>query len=366
MLNRATTFKLILSLVFSCASVPVTAQVLRLERTAIIDGVGFGQPMIAATLFKPFGWKEKGGIVWDSMHACTRGWAVNWSAESADGTRSIGILPQHGWEQSSEGRPMNFDCPLLALNSAEDYLRVLVQQMIPGAKIQSYRTRPDIAQAQAAGHSSAGLVNNGFTRQTREVDAGELVFDFEKDGHTLRASFSTAVVAIVTLTGGEGYGIGPPIRTVSYEAEPMFVFYAPVGSFKSASYEAMRRSIMLDENWVQKIAGHHSNMNRIDRKGAYDRSRISHEANARIAEMNYKAWQSNQRSSDARAGDFINAIREVQSYSDQIAPGGQVELSSQYDKAWRLQDGSYVLTDDPSFQPQQALGMDGQLLAPTR
>jgi len=35
----------------------------------MINGTGFAQTMIAATLFKSFGWKETGEIAWGRDHA---------------------------------------------------------------------------------------------------------------------------------------------------------------------------------------------------------------------------------------------------------------------------------------------------------
>lgn len=351
-------------LLFFGLSAPLQAAGLRLERAAIIDGTGFERPMIAATLFKPFGWKESGGIVWGNPHGCTQGWGVNWTAESPDGQRGIAVLPQQGWEQNSEGRSVNFDCPLMQLNGVEDYLREVLKNFNPDAGSVQYRPRPDIvAQNQI---SNQYLVNNGFTRQSQRIEAGEVVFNFSRNGAQLRGSLATLVVITQTLTGGEGYGIGPPIRGITFQAQPMFAFYTPANKFKPSLYEGLRRSIVPDQQWVSQINQHSRKMGSINRKGAFDRSQITAKANAEIATMSHKAWQANQRSADARASDFVNAIREVQNYSDASAPGGQVELSNQFNHAWELQDGSYLLTDNPNFQPQQALGVSGQLLTPVR
>ena len=351
-------------LILLCCSAATHAETLRLERTAIIDVVGFRQPMIAATLFKPYGWKETGGIAWGEAHACTRGWGINWSAEAADGRRGIGILPQQNWEQSSEGRPSNFDCALLQLNGVEDYLRMIVQQGYPQARVVSYRARPDLAQLTPTPPSES--MNGGYQRTTSRVEAGEIVFDATEAGNTVRMSLSTTVTITQLLTGGPGFGIGPPIQAVFFSAEPMFAFYTPINAFKPALYEGLRHSIMLDQNWVSRIAEHGRRMGKIDRKGISDRSKINAQVHAQIVEMTRKAWQSNQQSSDARATNFVNAIRGIENYRDPMATGGQVELSNQYNHAWRLQDGSYVLTDDASFQPLPTLGVSGQPLSATR
>ena len=63
---------------------------------------------------------------------------------------------------------------------------------------------------------------------------------------------------------------------------------------------------------------------------------------------------------DRRAREFGELIRGVETYNDTNAPGGTVQLSSMYNNAWRLNDGSYVLTNDSSFQPYRDLGVDGQ------
>lgn len=355
---------LLAALILLGLSTPLQADRLRLERTAIIDGTGFGQPMIAATLFKPYGWKESGGIVWGNPHACTQGWGVNWTAESADSARAIAVLPQQSWQQNSEGRSTNFDCPLLQLNGVEDYLREVLKSFNPDSGSVQYRPRPDIIAQNPV--SNQDLVNNGFNRQSRRVEAGEVTFNFSRNGVQLRGSLSTMLVITQTLTGGEGYGIGPPIRGIAFDAQPLFAFYTPVNKFNPTLYDGLRRSIVTDPQWAAQISQHHTKMGSINRKGAFDRSQISAKANAEIVAMSHQAWQSNQRSADARASDFVNAIREVQNYSSATAPGGQVELSNQYNHAWQLQDGSYLLTDDPNFQPQQALGVSGQLLAPVR
>jgi len=38
----------------------------------------------------------------------------------------------------------------------------------------------------------------------------------------------------------------------------------------------------------------------------------------------------------------------------------------QYDHAWRPNDGSYVLSNDSSFEPYRDLGVEGQKLEQTR
>ena len=59
-------------------------------------------------------------------------------------------------------------------------------------------------------------------------------------------------------------------------------------------------------------------------------------------------------------------IRGNETYNDANAAGGQVELSNLYDHAWRLNDGSYVLSNDASFEPWRDLGLEGKRLERTQ
>ena len=64
--------------------------------------------------------------------------------------------------------------------------------------------------------------------------------------------------------------------------------------------------------------------------------------------------------------EFIETIRGTETYRDPGSSTGSVELSNQYRNAWRLNDGTYVLTDDPSFNLYGATGQDGRRLEAAR
>jgi hypothetical protein len=55
--------------------------------------------------------------------------------------------------------------------------------------------------------------------------------------------------------------------------------------------------------------------------------------------------------SDRMQRESIEAIRGVETYNDPLE-GGPVQLDATYDHAWRVtNDNSYILTDDPNFNP---------------
>jgi hypothetical protein len=75
-------------------------------------------------------------------------------------------------------------------------------------------------------------------------------------------------------------------------------------------------------------------------------------------------WQSRSESMDRQQRETIEGIRGVETYNDPHY-GGTVQLSNQYQHAWQLRDGSYLLTDDPSFDPARALNIQGTRLRPS-
>jgi hypothetical protein len=95
------------------------------------------------------------------------------------------------------------------------------------------------------------------------------------------------------------------------------------------------------------------------------RGEIRNEAMQQTERMRNESWQSGQATQDRMHRDTVRTIREVQGYRDPRS-GGVVELPQYYDHAWQLRDGTYVLTDDPNFDPARDIGMAGERLQRTR
>lgn len=76
--------------------------------------------------------------------------------------------------------------------------------------------------------------------------------------------------------------------------------------------------------------------------------------------MSKQAWDRQQVSADRRMREFSEYIRDVQTYDDPKSDLGKVELDSGYAHAWRLDDGTYVLTNDHMFNPAKTMGQFGE------
>ena len=338
------------------------AGAIHVEPAVIVDATGFEAPMAASTLFLPRGWQTQGGVLWGREFACTNGYNYNWSAASPDGSSSVSILPQMRWEMNNYNAPPSTPgCQAAPYTNVRQYLDSVLQQWRPGARPLDYRQRKDIEQ-QFAQLNNATPTAMGEMRTW--VEAGEIEFAFEQAGADMRGSVAALVVFSLTRTNAMS-GM-PPMEALTGFALPGYAVTAPNGRFDRGFFEAIRRSVKSNPQWESRIAGHNAAIGRVALEESRKRSAIVAKSNAEIARIRDDAWNAQQESSDRRAREFGEVIRGVETYDDANAAGGQVELSGHYDHAWRLNDGSYVLTNDPNFEPWRDLGVEGATLKPTR
>jgi hypothetical protein len=337
--------------------------VLRLQPGVIVDATGFRQPMAAASIFIPYGWKTEGGVYWARDFMCTNGYNFIWSAAAPDGSMSIGIAPQTAWEMNSAGtgatRP---GCQLMQIQSARQYLEYYVTRSIPGARILDFRDRPDLVQ-QVGIQAARTPMPAGEMRRWGE--GGEILFSFSQNGRDMRGSMA-AFVQFDLMVSDYSQQVGniPGARNefLFAFAHPGWVATAPNGQFNFAFFEALRKSIRPNMDWARAIAGHNAAIGQVALEESRKRSRIITETNDYISKLRQDTWNAQQESADRRAREFGEVIRGVETYKDEWGPGGQRELSGYYDHAWRLNDGTYVMTDDPNFDPWRDLQLEGKKL----
>jgi hypothetical protein len=149
-------------------------------------------------------------------------------------------------------------------------------------------------------------------------------------------------------------------------AFPGYGVTAPNGKLNLTFFEAIRKTMQPNPQWSQRIANHNGAIAQVALEEGRKRAAIIANSNAEISKIREEAWNASQESADRRAREFGELIRGVETYNDTNAPGGTVQLSNLYNNAWRLNDGSYVLTNDASFQPYRDLGVDGKQLEQTR
>jgi hypothetical protein len=338
------------------------AGAIRVEKSMIVDATGFEAPMAAATLFVPSGWRTRGGVVWGDQFLCTNGYNYDWSASSPDGALNIMVVPQQKWEWNNYGAAATIPgCPLAQITSVRQYLETVVRERLPQAQLVDYRVREDL-QRQFAHYQKVTPMPMGEARTWTE--SGELLFAYQDGGRDMRGSVAATVIFSLLHTNPVS-GLSA-MDALTGSALPGYAVTAPNGQLDLNFFEAIRRSVKFAPHWEARIANHDYAIGRVALEEARKRSQMIAESSAEIARIREQAWNDYQESSDRRAREFAEVIRGVETYDDPNGPGGQTQLSNLYDHAWRLDDGSYVLSNDSGFEPWRDLGLAGQKLAPTR
>ena len=360
-LLHVTAAALLLAVTQIAASADPPRTVLRFEKAMIVDATGFEAPLAATTLFLPAGWKSQGGVLWGNQFACTNGYNYDWKAQSPDGTETITVLPQTRWETNNYGAGVSTPgCQAAPFTTSRQYLEAFVQQWHPGARPLDFRQREDLMRL-AASYNKNTPMPLGFAKTW--VDAGELLFSFNEGGRDMRGSATATVVFSLTRTQTPGL---PQMDALTGFAFPGYGVTAPNGKLNLTFFEAIRQTMQPNPQWNQRIANHNGAIARVALEEGRKRAAIIADSNAEISKIREEAWNASQESADRRAREFGELIRGVETYNDTNAPGGTVQLSNLYNNAWRLNDGSYVLTNDASFQPYRDLGVEGQQLEQTR
>ncbi len=329
---------------------------MRLEPAVIVDRTGFAQPVGAASLFIPYGWRTEGGVYWAAEYLCTNGYNFAWVATSPDGSMRLGVGPQQGWAYASAGPASpQPGCPTQRVDSVRRYLEANMQGIAPDARALDFRARPDLV-AQLGLKPQRAAMPLGETQIVPE--GGELLFAFTQNGREMRGVIS-AVVQFQKLMTDAGMG---PMESVTAFGFPYFYATAPSGQLNIPYFEGLRRSIQPNPQWASAIAGHNAAIGKVALEESRKRSQMIAQSNEDISRIRQATWEASQQSADRRAREFGELMRGVETYADPNAPGGSVELSANYRGAWRMQDGSYILSDDPGFDPWRDLQLEGRKL----
>ncbi|MCA9271120.1 MAG: hypothetical protein KDA41_21710 [Planctomycetales bacterium] len=334
--------------------------VMRFERGVIVDPTGFAQPMAVSSLFIPYGWRTQGGVFWGQQFLCTNGYNYEWSATAPDGSAGVMVLPQAKWENNDYGAPPSTPgCQSAPYTSARAWIEALAGQTFPGGRVIDYRERPDVIQ-QLGATPQRQQMPMGESRSWTE--AGEALVAFTLNGRDMRGSVAAAVQFNLMITDSTPYGGQGRMNVMSAFAHPAWAAYAPNGQFNFGYFEAIRRSIRPNQKWSAAITGHNVAIAKVAIDESRKRAAMIAQSNEEIARIRQSVWDNQQESADRRAREFGELIRGVETYVDADAPGGTRELSANYNHAWRLNDGTYVLTDDANFDPWRDLRVEGRQL----
>jgi hypothetical protein len=338
---------------------------IRVERAEVIDRNGFEKPLVALTLFKPVGWRAEGGVEWDPTNTCGLGTRFNWRATAADNASAIQIVPQEKWNHGNFELPPN--CLMSRVDGARAYLEWWVARNRRGARVLDYRDRPEMVEPYKALNSVTPMPG-GELRSW--VQAGEVLIGHTQGGRELREAISTIVW--IRLNRFAPIGPNEPLQLLQGESLFGFAMRAPNGTLDFKTVDALRQSVRVGPEWNARMMQAATERHQIameagrqmaadNLRGAQQRSQIIAQTAQDINDIQMGTWQNTSRTMDRTQRERIEAIRGVETYNDPHY-GGTVQLSNHFEHAWQLRDGTYVLTNDVHFDPNRALGIEGQRL----
>lgn len=350
--------------------------VTRVQPVDIVDARGFERPMVAYKALIPAGWRTSGGMEWNVNNPCQMSdYYLNWRATTADGVSVIAVVPQPYWQVIRSAYPQErTPCETSDINNVRDYLHSLAQRTSPQGRVLDFRLRPDLAKPHLEFIRQFPLPDTSTMQIRRRAEAGEILIASTLNGVEMRESIQ-AVVLFMDMRMADILNPGRIAMEITQGIPTMAVFMrAPAGQLNLQLPDTISKSMMPMREWSERVFAH----NREKQQRAFEaairagnlsqeRLRQMQEAHEQRMQMSAQSKQYNDRlydiknaSSDRQQREYIESVRGVETYHEPV-DGGAVQLDNKYDHAWRLRDGSYLLTNDPNFRPG-AVGLEGQEL----
>lgn len=333
------------------------------ERVRIKDQNGFAQPVEAYSILLPKGWRTKGQVTWVVNTACPADAVQNrLTATSPDDAFRLEVFPQRNWQwyddpmllqnAMNSARLGNPGCPLQRPFNAGQYMeQAFVPVDLPGTTLVSHRPNEEMGRLmmQKAQQNNAVYQSSGVNLQSRpSAEIGRLQWPDGRVGIVLCAVEQTVSVMPNLVNGGSyaSYQCRATVKTM---------LSAPAGRETEAEriLSTIVASTRINPDWQNAVQRVYNNIARVEQQETAKRAAIWRQTQNEIGDIQRRTWEDSQASRDRINEGWGQALRGVDSWSE--PGGGKIELSAGYNEAWSKGDGSYILSNDPLFDPNVAL-----------
>jgi hypothetical protein len=337
-----------------------------LKRFRLQDNQGFSQPIEASSFLLPANWKVDGGIQWNAGNKCLAEIVqASLQATSPDGEYELLLFPVTQFDWSDD--PVYLDamqrgfnlhsCNIAQPQDAAGYIRntlaPYVKVQVTAAKIiPALQQQMDDGAAQMT--QQARMAGNEAYSHRGSAAEGLLQFTDGKQG----MAFCTLMQTIVTLPGTQGQ-IANTFQC--YVSMRIVIKYSPGKEDKAQKImSTFFSSTRINPTWWNGL----QNFFIAAGKNAQDQT-WKHIQEVRDVQQqmgnniirNWEAKNSQSNNANSPSGNtdaFGQYLRGVENYTDEN--GNTVELTSGYGNAWSKGDGTYLLTTNPTFDPNVELG----------
>ena len=336
---------------------------MRVKLTKIMDPTGFERPLVAGTTVIPADWTATGGIVWRVNGQCTLGAATDWTATSPDGKSIIRLPPAVGWRYNNSGNPVPNDCIPAAINSADQYVSGFIGQL-DNAKIVDVERDPQLSQALAQQPFSYEMPGDPYVKAW--WDAASVTFTYTRGGEP----YLGTMIVMTThnyMMSGHSYGFGQPMESGNGGTIVQVLMAAPADKFAEQvpAFLMFLKNYQPGQEWQARMNQHNAAIARDNAETNRNISKIISDTYSDISDMSRESWRKQNESSDRTARETSEWLRDVETY-DADTPTGQIELPSGYDRAFQLNDDTFVVTNDAFYEPFRDSGIDGRELTASK
>lgn len=341
-----------------CSAAGATAQGegdMRLSLVKIMDPSGFEKPMAAATTVLPADWTTQGGVIWRfNMDSCNNGQSVDWIAKSGDGKAFIQMSPSQMWQFNNQGMPVQQGCVPASFRTADEYVAAYISQM-PNARVTGVERSPEVSQVLAREPFSYEFQGDPYSNNW--MDAAVVSVEFDYQGERYAGSMVVWTSHNYTVSG-HSYGFGQALEMGYGMALTQIMMAAPKDDIAdyAQAFQLFMKNYRNDPEWSARMAQHNRTISEINRRGLEERGRIMSKTYSDLSDASMKSWRERDAASDRGQRATSEWIRDVETY-DADTPTGQIELPTGYDRAFQMNDGSFVVTNDAFYDP-----MDGRQL----
>ena len=325
---------------------------IQLKLVKVDDQYAIDRPIPAFSILVPADWTTEGGIVWQyNGSGCGAATPfLNWTATSPDKISGVQLLPSENWGgMSYAANPQG--CPQVMTQHLPEFMHWYVNHYRGKVKNFSFEPKPEFAAEINKNASRTGNVLGGQTSVYAE--AGQATFEWDYQGTVIRER--VGMVVVFNITDNPGGYLAVNISIMSGVA-----LRAPAG-IDPASYEIFARTFFAVPGYVAFIQQFQERMAAIALKGTMDRAAIWRAAQAEIGQIITQVYADAQAAYDRVAVDASRTIRGVDVYTDPVS-GQEVELPNSA-SAWQMPDGTYIISDDPNYDPSAEHGDGGKKMA---
>jgi hypothetical protein len=344
----------------------------RMKRVQIADD-GMNK-MPAVDVMIPTTWQLQGSIrTMGGMGGCFADLeTISIHAQSADGSLVFENTPNFTWQYADDPntvRTMTQEgqafakggikpCPVMPPERAADFLR---KQIIPkfyaDKRVVSVDPYPEFNQLlrQRLGLPLNDTSNQGPVR----TEAVRARLEYDRDGRTLE-EWVTVAEWMRLYPSGRGY-------VYDCHATMLMSFSAPKGQLDGNDrlFKLMAFNISHEPNWDAKLNGMITQLYRQQQIEEAKRSQIIAQFQQHVADTINEVTANAMNGANQAAFGQDQLIRGVQTFRDP-QNGATFELSNLHDHAWLNGTNEYVMSDDPSFNPNGHLNGNWTSLQPVR